>query len=71
MLVFFKPHAVTASAAAGNGVCHQDSVVTRMINPFEITFMRASVESGFEKNFFPKYITKQPQSFEFAWRGTC
>jgi hypothetical protein len=37
----------------------------------KITFIRSIVESGPNKNFFAKYIAKQPQSFEFSWRGTC
>lgn len=36
----------------------------------KITLIKVIVENGSAKNFFAKYVMKQPQSLAFNWRGT-
>ena len=36
-----------------------------------MTFIKPIVDSGSKRNFLPKKIVKQLQSFEFDWIGTC
>ena len=44
--------------------------IDRPTESVERTLTRSMVESGSKKNFFAKKMVKQPQSFEFVWRGT-